>query len=103
MRSVAGNGGAAVAAAMRSRIQYFSNGLEMKRYSVPILPQYTRRITAMIWRSGIRSPPLSPPVQNSRSRSQIVRPCVSSSSSGWFSIRRVRRGSMSASRCPRTR
>ena len=28
-----------VAAAMRSRIQYFSIGLEMKRYSVPILPQ----------------------------------------------------------------
>ncbi len=68
------SGSPAVAAAMRSRTQYFSVGLEMWRYSVPILPQYTRRITPMIERSGSRSPPFRPPVQNSRSRSQIVRP-----------------------------
>ena len=36
---LAGRGFPAVAAAMRSRIQYFSVGLEMWRYSVPILPQ----------------------------------------------------------------
>jgi hypothetical protein len=38
MRSGAGSGGGVAAATRCARIQYF-DGLEMKRYSVPILPQ----------------------------------------------------------------
>src|SRR5262249_47992135 len=49
------------------------------------------------------SPPARPPVQSSRSRSQIVRPYVAMSSSGWLATGRRPSGSMSASRCPLTR
>ena len=57
-----------------SWIQRFSSGSWMCMYSMPIVRQYASRRTWRMSPSVMRSVPARPPVRNSRSRSQMVRP-----------------------------
>ena len=86
----------------RSWIQRRSSGSWMCMYSTPTRRQYESRSTPSTSRSFIFCCPANPPTGNARSRSHRVRPCCSTSRSGW---RRMwnSSGSVSAIRCPRTR
>ena len=64
-------------------IQAFWSGSWMCMYSTPIVRAYASRSTPRMSRSFMASRPASPPVGNSRSRSQIVRPQWFGSSSAW--------------------
>jgi hypothetical protein len=77
-------------------------GSWMCMYSTPIVRQYESRRTPRMSRSFIVRLPPKPPVTNSRSRSQKVRPWLSISRSGCVRCT-YSSGSMSAMRWPRTR
>src|SRR5262245_43248662 len=78
------------------------SGSWMCMYSIPTVRQYESRSTPRILRNVIIGLPPKPPVANSRSRSHRVRPCETTSRSGCLRCR-YSSGSVSASRCPRTR
>ena len=66
-------------------IHAFWSGSWMCMYSTPIVREYASRSTPRMSRSFIARLPARPPVGNSRSRSQIVRPQWIGSSSSWVS------------------
>ena len=87
----------------RSWIHSFSAGSWMCMYSRPIVREYaSRRTRSTSRRRIVRRPPI-PAHGNSRSRSQIVRPWCTGSSSGWVFGSFSPSGSRFAMRCPRTR
>ena len=77
LRSICGTGVSSC-----SCIHRRSAGSSIYMYSAPTVRQYELRRMLRISRNFIKGRPPKPPVANSRSRSQSVKPCVTTSSSG---------------------
>ncbi len=105
IRSCSSRGGFTCGRSTRSWIHLRCSGSWMCMYSIPVVRQYESRRMPRIWRSFMNRLPVAAPnepVANSRSRSHSVRPCVTTSRSGWLRCL-YSSGSVSAMMWPRTR